>query len=209
MAAFFSDVLDKFLTTGFLKKVCERFHYEERYREELAAVAEKMLPFLQKEAFWERKESFLQQKAKTGDSDMLCEDVVMSLGEGLDRLQEYYERQGLLSESYMAEALAGELLMQGYDAYSRYMERNTGYHAAAYHFPGSEKEFPLELLPEMLKGLTSEVSCNAAFCMTPKKSTVFVAELTRDKKTGCKRICDTCGKTDCMNRMKANTSAAE
>lgn len=45
----------------------------------------------------------------------------------LDDLQESYHEKEQLSESYMLEALASELLLMGYGAYNRYVrEKRTG-----------------------------------------------------------------------------------
>ncbi len=150
MAAFFSDVLDEFLTPVFLEGVRKKFHYGETQAIEFQVVAEEMLPLIREEAFWERKEFLMKNQCRTEISDAVYENVVMSLGNGVDCLQESYSNKGLLSQSYMLEVLASELLMQGYDAYNRYIKRNTDCHVARYHFI-RRKEFPLEMMPRVLK----------------------------------------------------------
>lgn len=190
MFPFFTDLLEHFPGEAFLEKVCVKFHYEEERTGELRAVAEEMLPLLRKEAFWERKAEAPSR-----------ERVVMSLGPGLDVLQERYSEQGRLSKSYMLEVLAGELLMQGYGAYNRYVAETTDRHVARYHFPGSEEAYPLEMLPGLLAGLTEQVTCNETFCILPKKSVVFVAELTQDEKVRCEGVCVGCNNVHCANRV--------
>ncbi|MCM1385779.1 MAG: hypothetical protein NC231_00515 [Bacillus sp. (in: Bacteria)] len=202
MAAFSPDVLDEFLSPDFLAHVCEKFHYGETQIPELRAVAEEMLPLMQKEAFWEWKEIRLEQQEKDSDETVIYENVVMSLGAGLDELQESYSGKGLLSQSYMLEVLASEILLKGYDAYNCYIKENTAWHVAKYHFPGSEEKFPLDMLPHMLREVTKEVTCNAAFCMLPKKSVAFVAELTQDEKVQCEAVCIGCQNTSCQNRIE-------
>ena len=49
---------------------------------------------------------------------------------------------------------------------------------ARYHFPGSEEDFPLEMVPKLLVGFPGQITCNTAFCMIPKKSVAFVAIIT-------------------------------
>lgn len=200
MEAFFSDLLDGFLEPVFLGKVCKKFHYDKVQLPELRKVAGEMLPLICEEAFWERKEFFAQNGYGSGNSGMVYEEVVISLGEGLDELQEGYSQRELLSRSYMLEVLARELLLEGYSAYNRYIGEHTEWHVAKYHFPGSEDDFPLEMLPQLLIGLEGRVGCNAAFCMQPKKSTVFIAELTQDEKVRCQGICVGCGNMHCINR---------
>lgn len=202
MAAFFPEVLDAFITPSFLERVRGKFHYEEGQAAELRAVADKMLPLMREEAFWERRKSSVQDRCRTEDFDAVYESVVMSLGSGVDRLQDEYAEKGLLSESYMIEALASELLLQGYDAYNRYIRSNTERHVARYHFLGSEAALPLELLPELLGEITSRITCNEAFCMLPQKSVVFISELTRDETVRCKSVCVGCDQMRCPNRIE-------
>lgn len=204
MAAFFEELLDEFLEADFLRTVQKKFHYGEEQFQALAAVAEKMLPIMREEAFWEKRETY-SGLTKQEDSAVVYEDVVMSLGKGVDDLQDGYSDQGMLLESYMAETLASELLMRGYSAYNRCAQADGTWHVARYHFLGSEEDFPLEMLPDLLKGLTDRVSCNHCFYMEPKKSVVFVAELTQDEAVQCEGICVECGRTDCPNRVEENS----
>jgi len=206
MAVFFPEVLEEFLAPAFLEGVCRKFHYEETQLAELRAVAEEMLPLMREEAFWESKKTLAGDSCRAETSDAEYEYVVMSLGEGIDRLQESCSEKGRLSQSYMIEVLAGELLIRGYDAYNRYISKNTDWHVARYHFPGSEKSFPLEMLPELLKELTQKVTCNAAFCMLPKKSVAFVSQLTQDEKLHCRGICVGCNRIHCPNRIREDSS---
>ncbi len=199
MAAFFTDLLDSFAEPVFLEKVRIKFHFGEAQTADLRAVADEMLPLMRQEAFWERRESCVPEWQ--GGKEGVYEEVVMSLGSGVDALQESYGRRGMLSESYMLESLAGELLMQGYAAYNRYIAEHADWHVAGYHFPGGEEGFPLEMLPRLLEGYGPRVTCNEAFCILPKKSVAFVAELTQDEKVRCAGICAGCSQIRCPNRM--------
>ena len=197
MAVFFPDVLDAFLTSDFLEQVREKFHYGETRKAEFQTVAEEMLPLM-------RKEAFFVEERQTEKNGVIYENVVMSLGNALDDLQESYSKKGLLSESYILEVLASEVLMRGYEAYSCYVRENTGWHVAKYHFPGSEEAFPIDMLPQLLQNVTLQVTCNEAFCMQPKKSVAFVAELTQDEKVQCQVICVGCNQINCFNRIEDN-----
>lgn len=202
MADFFPDLLERFLGKAFLKGVCRKYHYGERQEVELRAVEEEMLPLMQREAFWESRESgsFNRKQKETAGAEY--EDVIMSLGSSLDSLQESYHEKEQLSESYMLEALASELLLMGYGAYNRYVRGKRNWHVARYHFPGSEENFPLKMVPELLKGFQYQITCNTAFCIIPKKSVVFVAELTRDEQIQCESICAGCRNVQCPNRVE-------
>ena len=149
MADFFPDLLERFLGEAFLKGVCRKYHYGEGQEVELRAVAEEMLPLMQREAFWESRESGSFNGKQKETKGATYEDVIMSLGSSLDSLQESYHERELLSESYMLEALASELLLMGYGAYNRYVREKRNWHVARYHFPGSEENFPLKMVPEL------------------------------------------------------------
>lgn len=204
MAAFFEELLDGFLDVEFLRTVQKKFHYGEEQFQTLTAVAEDMLPIMRREAFWTCMKTNSNHKTR-GDSNLIYEDVVMSLGEGIDERQEAYSDKGMLLESYMLETLASELLMKGYSAYNKCTEADGMWHVARYHFLGSEEEFPLEILPELLKNLTDRVSCNSYYYMKPKKSVVFTAELTQDGAVQCEGICVGCSRADCFNRVEEDT----
>ena len=207
MKAFFVDVLDNFLSPVFLEGVRKKFHYGDTQVDEFQTVAEEMLPLMREEAFWEREDSFARNKHQTGNGNVIYENVVMSLGRGLDCLQESYSDRGMLSQSYMLEVLASELLLQGYEAYNRYIKENTDWHVARYHFPGSEEDFPIEILPALLKGVAPQVTCNSAFCIFPQKSVAFISELTKDEKLQCGGICVGCNNICCPNRMADDSLA--
>lgn len=202
MTAFFHHVLDDFLTPAFLEEVRSKFHFSETHRMELRTVAKRMLPLMRKEAFWERKKYRMSGQCPAAKSDCVSEIVVMSLGRGIDCLQETYEKRELLLSSYMVETLAGEILMRGYEAYRQYVENETGLYVAGYHFPGSEENFPLAMLPDLLKECSLQITCNDAFCMIPNKSVAFIAELTYHENVHCKSICFGCNNKDCPNRMR-------
>ena len=202
MEAFFPELLEDFPGAVFLEKLCEKFHYENSCMGELQAVAGEMLPLMRREAFWEVRAPWVWNCGKKADA--VYEGVVMTLGKSLDCLQDRYHEKGMLTESYMLETLASELLLQGYGAYNSRVRETGDWHVARYHFPGSEESLPLEMLPQLLSRFSLQVSCNEAFCMLPRKSVVFLAELTQDEKVCCEGICVGCGSLHCPNRIAEN-----
>lgn len=205
MSAFFAEVLDDFIKPAFMEKVRIKYHYEETAKGRLLETAGKMLPLMRREAFWERLEFQTGEWKQAEMPGAAYERVAMTLGQGLDRLQDEYSRKGCLTECYMTEALASEILTEGYRAYNRYMKENTPWHVARYYFPGSEELFPLKMLPHILKGFSLGMSCNEACCIQPKKSVVFVAELTGDASVQCEGICVNCRRIHCPNRILEDT----
>ena len=70
----------------------------------------------------------------------------MTLGKGVDELQEKLQKQDMLLESYMVETLAGEALMEAYSRFHAEIHRRTGWFVKQMSFLGSSSE-PIEQLP--------------------------------------------------------------
>ncbi len=200
MPAFFPDVLDDFLSPVFLERVCQKYHFTKDQMLQISAMAQNMLPYIREDAFWESGGLEENDPIPMIPDRVICESVVISLGNGLDALLEDYNNKEMLFEVYLADALAAELLLRGYDAYQRHIRKTKGRYVKAYHFPGSEAQFPIEMLPDLLKALTQKVTCNASYCMQPHNSVVFIAELTKDAGNACACICHGCSRTRCPSR---------
>ena len=203
MKACFADLPDKLVDIQFLKGVCKKYHYGDEGYDSLRSVAETMLPLVGKGlCIKHRISAHFEEVPENGREEGSCfAEAVITLGEGPDKLQEAYAEKGYLSECYMVEALASELLLHAYTVYNTYVAENTSYHVARYHFLGSEAEYPMEMLPGLLERLEAPVTCNEALCMIPKKSVAFVAELTDDESVRCGGICIGCRSRSCPNRM--------
>lgn len=204
MEPFFPALLEEFISSAFLEKVQKKFHFSVEHSSQIESAAKEMLPLIHGEAFFIRRAYSMGNKWFTPKPETTFECVAMSLGSGVDLLQERYVEKGLLLESYIVEVLSSELLLHGYDAYNQYITKHTTRHVARYYFPGSEETLPLEMLPALLQNLTHKITCNAAFCMQPKKSVVFISELTQDEAVHCQAICIGCPNKSCPNRMEEN-----
>lgn len=213
MRAYFEDLVNSFTSPAFLDTVRTKYHYQKDDMETLCLAAERMFSSIKEEAGWEYRvflSSFAEQSREplTSPSHIIEEpeealaEVSLTLGAGVDRLQEQYLSQGLLTEGYMVESLSSELLLQGYGAYNRAVEEETPYHVRRYHFLGSEAAYPIQQLKGLLQRLEMPVTCNEAYCMVPKKSVAFVAELTREQGIHCQGICVGCRSANCPNRME-------
>ncbi len=182
----------------FLREFGKKYYYEEPQLPVLAAVAASMQKAIARDA----------QNGLAGWSCQSCSGqeklvaVCITLGPGIDALQESYLGQGLLSEAYMAETLASELLLKAYPRWNDWVAAQGQYHVLRYHFPGSGERYPMEDLPGLLKALEIPVSCTPAYCMLPKKSVAFYAEFTEDETASCEGICAGCGNQSCPNRME-------
>lgn len=178
------------LTETFLTEVCRKYHYKKQDIEQLRGVSQDMVSCLK------RKEScvFLLPEDVEEIKTDICIPVVMTLGEAVDVLQERYRNTNRLLESYMVEHIGSELLMQGYRQFEHFMAEQTPWQVKAYHFPGAEESYPLKMMPEMLAETgCANVSCTKGFCLQPKKSVVFFAELSKECCAGVE-ICAGCSR---------------
>lgn len=195
MQKFFQDIIKKCTSEQFLGDVMQRYHYTPGDREMLLEVSLKMQACMERDAVWEHR------MFRNGEKQPMTE-VAMTLGQGIDELQENYCSRGLLGEDYMVEALGSELLLRGYTAYNQWIAGHTAYHVVRYHFLGSEENYPLPKLPGLLGRLGLPIRCNEAFCMLPKKSVAFYAALTEEGEVQCQGICVGCRSRSCPNRME-------
>ena len=129
---------------------------------------------------------------------------VLTLGEGVDCLQDRYRERENMTAAYMAEVISNEILMKSYEAYDRMLAETTDYRVKEFHFPGSEEAYPLSDIGKILNMLGAPVQCLKSFCMVPRKSVVFYAELTREKGNACRSVCQTCEKRSCPYRREGN-----
>lgn len=202
MQTLFTEIQKLCRDHAFLHSVMKKYHYAEEEYPVMQQIAEEMLPYIKTEAGWQ--DSNLEETFPGREQSFLA--VGITLGRGIDELQEKYLRDGLLTESYMIEVLSSELLLKSYRAYTEWVAAHRDLHVARLHFLGADKKsdsrLQLENLPILLQELQLPVTCNEAYCMIPKKSVVFYAELTKDAFTKCAGICLGCSRRDCPNRME-------
>ena len=220
MQPLFSEITALCRDEQFLHSVMKKYHYVQEEYFTLKQIAEQMVLCLETDAGWQDEDC--EETFPEGEQSFLA--VGITLGKGIDELQEKYLKNGLLTESYMIEVLSSELLLKSYRSYTEWVAEHRKLHVARLHFLGSEirkseiteqetskseisegrleRRLRLENLPALLRKLQLPVTCNEAYCMIPKKSVVFYAELTKDPFTKCAGICLGCGRRDCPNRME-------
>lgn len=208
MQPLFSEITALCRDEQFLHSVMKKYHYDPEEYPNLKQMAEQMVVCLEAEAGWQDRDC--EETFPEGERSFLA--VGITLGKRIDDLQENYLQDGLLTESYMIEVLSSELLLKSYRAYTEWVVVHRNLHVGRLHFLGGEisetSEPPISSLlqlanlPMLLQELELPVTCNAAYCMIPKKSVVFYAELTKDPFTKCAGICLGCGRRDCPNRME-------
>ena len=176
MQPLFSEITALCRDEQFLHSVMKKYHYDPEEYPNLKQIAGQMMPCLETEAGWQ--DTDFEETFPAGERSFLA--VGITLGKGIDDLQEKYLRDGHLTESYMIEVLSSELLLKSYQAYTKWVAGHRDLHVARLHFLGTEGTPGLENLPALLRKLQLPVTCNEAYCMIPKKSVAFYAELTKD-----------------------------
>lgn len=201
---FAADYLNAVTSETFIQEVLRKYHFEQSQREELSLVAEKIKAVILADeqagiAGW--TDAVCRMEEPPGEKEFIGIPVCMTLGPGVDALQEQYLRQEQLLEGYMAETFASEVLLHSYPCWNQSIYNRRGRRVKRYHFPGSEIRYPLEMIPKILRKLEAPVRCNEAFCMIPRKSVLFLAELAGEgEKAECEGICVSCGNQKCPNR---------
>ena len=229
MDQLFEAVAEKCKPAGFLESVISKAHYASEDRELIFDILEKILKCMEEGAVWSGKdmERDLAQGARGIGGTAQVQEVVITLGDGVDKLQEEYLSACQLTEAYMVEVLGSEILLLAYAAYNTWIREHLDFAVKRYYFlgtgeyvtitgedmdrehSGEEKRaetdtgisLKLSALPDMLKRSGLAVTCTEGYCMLPKKTVAFYAELTADHDTVCEGICMGCGRTDCPNRM--------
>lgn len=154
--------------------------------------------------------------------------VAMSLGAGVDKLQDRYVREEKLSEAYMIDCLASELLLIMYKEFNASYARFHRRYVDRYVFVGDQ--IPASSIQDILNNIrgkrkcfeaedknekseevvsdskhpleyTEDIMANEYGVLTPSKSVVFYAVLSENPATKCQGICMGCGKADCENRL--------
>ncbi len=191
----FEKLLSECTQMAFAEGVAERNGYGREELPELLRIAGEVV----RESG--RKGSFasrLIQEESEGKRPVTA--CVLTLGEGVDSLQDRYREKGDMTAVYMTEVISNEILMKSYAAYDRMLTETSKYRIEAFLFPGSSKDCPLSDTEKIVTLLSAPVRCLTSFCMVPKKSVAFYAYLTEDKEKECRSICETCSRKDCRHR---------
>ena len=221
MDQLFEKVAEKCKTVAFLESVMSKAHYASEDRELLVDVLGKILDCMEEDAAWGAKDAEAGRAQEMGQvaGASQAREVVMTLGAGVDRLQEELLSEGKLTEAYMVEVLGSEILLLAYTVFNSWVKEHTDYAVKRYYFLGmgeravigeadgrekaAEVDLRLSALPGMLERSGLPVTCTEGYCMVPKKSVAFYAELSKDRGAVCEGVCLGCGRKDCPNRMEA------
>lgn len=190
-------------TDSFIRGIIKKYHFNEEDYRELFDVYERVRAVITPYAQY-RVNSRVTGVRKIDDGT--CAVVAMSLGEGIDKLESSLMEKQQLSDGYMLECIASELLLLMYVEFNSNYARFHRRYVERYVFVGDE--IPLEELPEILNDIKRDTSgigvkANEYGVLVPSKSVVFYAVLTDKADTVCEGICFSCNNIYCENRSKS------
>lgn len=176
-----------------LEKIIKRYHFRDTDRHSLQALNRALFPLLQIKGYYLWKGKAAQD---------LYEDyavVFLTLGSGVDDLQDIYLARQCLSEAYMIECITMEILNQAYEVLVKKLQKETGKWAAKIDFLGDT--YPLEMLPKLYEGFEQmDITFNEQLVLSPRKSVVFLLPMSEKRMENPCHICENCNNTECLFR---------
>lgn len=186
------------LETEDLNHIIQRYHFREEDFISLQALSRVMMPLLQAKAYylWKGKGDTIQYE------DYAI--VFLTLGKGIDDLQDVYLNSRCLSEAYMIECIALEMLTKAYEEFVKRVQRETGKWAVKIDFLGDT--YPMTLLPELYEKFGQmDISYNEQMVLTPGKSVVFLLPMSERKTKNPCHVCENCSNKECLFRKECLT----
>lgn len=183
------EKLEPYIEEGAYAQILSRYHFEERDAGQLRALADRLLsvaePLLYYAPYSPEEQSRLA--------------VLVTLGAGVDELQDICTEEGKLGESYMVECIAMELLGNAYEQSAEKIYSRYGLWIGRFDFLGSTA--PIEEMETLFHILApQEISYNLAYMLTPKKTVAFYTTLTKKRQASYCNQCDACRNTRCAHR---------
>lgn len=192
--------IDAQLSTEDIRKLIKRYGFAESDFVRLAAFAQALQPLVNARAYYVWK-----QKEEPVDYEDYAV-VFISLGEGVDALQEVYLEREAVTEGYMIECLASVMLSKTYGECVRQLEAERRKTAEKIDFLGDT--YPLSLMEKWYSEFAGiPVTFNRQYVLTPKKSVVFLLPMAPGE-AGAEtvftdagaHICENCKNTACILR---------
>lgn len=185
--------LELSLSTVEIKQLLSRYHFKDTDFFLMEQIYHGMLPFLRARAFfvWNKEMPEI-------DIEEFC-TVFLTLGSLLDSYQDLYAEKTGVTEAYMIDCLAAELLREAYEKVVNQIEKQSGKWLGKMIFLG--EKYPMELLPilESKLGKTG-ITYNDCFVLSPRKSVVFLLPVCEKKQENSCHICAECENATCSFR---------
>lgn len=182
------EILHPYIADDAYQQILSRYHFQQSDEDKIHTITQQLLQVTDAVVYYADE---CLQKSRLA--------VLVTLGAGVDALQEEYTAAGRLTESYMIECIAMELLKNAYEQAADIIYSHYGRWMNGFDFLG--ESVPIELMKELFAILEpEEISYNQAYMITPKKTAAFYTTLTDSRKTAYCNLCDMCSHTKCVHR---------
>lgn len=181
--------LEPYIAENAYHQFLSHYHFQEQEEALLRTLAEQL---------YQRTDAAVYFAPKSPQEETRLA-VLVTLGAGVDEVQEEYTTAGHLLEAYMIECIAMELLKNAYEQAAEIIYDHYGSWMNGFDFLGDR--IPLEKMEEMFRILEpEEISYNQAYMLTPKKTAAFYTTLTDSRTAAFCDLCSACSHTRCVHR---------
>lgn len=183
------EALHPYITENVYDQILSCYHFQEKEEPLIRSLTERIYQAADSAVYFAYKSPREESRLA----------VLVTLGVGVDDLQEEYNAAGHLTESYMIECIAMELLKNAYEQAAEKIYGHYGLWMNGFDFLGDR--VPIEEMEEMFAILEpEEISYNQAYMLTPKKTVAFYTTLTDIREAAFCNLCSTCSHTKCIHR---------
>lgn len=185
--------------TNWIYHMIEKYHFESSDYGLLNKIYEQMQAVMEPSATY-RLNHRMTGLAMIDNAQVAI--VAMTLGSGIDSLKERYLSKEQLTEAYMVDCMANEILLDLYKEFNQSYAKFHRRYVKRYVFVGDEispAQIPVILNDIRGQKETEEITANEYGVLTPSKSVVFYAILTENPNQICEGICANCNNTACDN----------
>lgn len=183
------EILQPYIEESAYKQILSHYHFHSTDEAEIRFLTKRLLQDASPAVYFGRR--MPEEESRLA--------VLVTLGAGVDELQEAHTVRGELMESYMIECIAMELLKNAYEQTADIIYRHCGFWMGGFDFLGDT--VPIERMEEVFAILNpAEITYNQAYMLTPKKTVAFYTTLTDSRKKAYCNVCSACSHTKCVHR---------
>lgn len=183
------EKLNLYMEEKSLAQILSRYHFRKSDEAQIRGLTECLMQTAEPALYY----------APCTQEDVRRLAVLVTLGAGVDEMQSAFTQKGQLSESYMIECIAMELLGNAYEQSAEKIYSHYGLWIGEFAFLGDR--VPIEETEALFRILQPrEISYNQAYMFTPRKTVAFYTELTQKRQESYCNQCETCRNTKCANR---------
>lgn len=193
-------------------KMVERYHYEEKHLNMLMHLYYAIEPAIDGWCCYETEPQFYFLDDEPHVS------VLVTLGKGIDCIQEAYQETGCIEEAYMLDCIGWELLWVAYGKVRQILQESQGLWQTDMEFIG--ERCPMEEIATVVDymgakwdeiyhaegqgSFADRIKYNESYLLSPGKSVVYIAKVEKNKPKHQRdidiQVCDKCGNLSCPNR---------